>query len=80
MISMACARRWRRRYGRDLPGVPATIGLILLREPIVSMLLERWRVNAQSAEMTAWALLWFAAGSGGSFRVGNSIARILCVS
>jgi putative peptidoglycan lipid II flippase len=52
--------------------LPASLGLILLREPIVSMLLERGEFTRQYVEMTAWALLWFAAGL-----VGHSVLEIL---
>jgi putative peptidoglycan lipid II flippase len=52
--------------------LPATIGLILLREPIVSMLLERGEFSQQNVSMTAWALLWYAAGL-----VGHSMLEIL---
>jgi putative peptidoglycan lipid II flippase len=52
--------------------LPATLGLILLREPIVSMLLEHGKFNAQSVSMTAWALLWYSAGL-----VGHSVLEIL---
>jgi putative peptidoglycan lipid II flippase len=52
--------------------VPATVGLILLREPIVKMLYQRGEFTQQYAQMTAWALLWFAAGL-----VGHSMLEIL---
>ncbi len=52
--------------------VPATIGLILLREPIVEMLFQRGEFTEQYTRMTAWALAWFAAGL-----VGHSMLEIL---
>lgn len=52
--------------------VPASAGLMLLGRPIVSMLYERGEFNATIAAMTAWALLWFAAGL-----VGHSIMEVL---
>ena len=52
--------------------LPASIGLILLRQPIVSMLYQRGEFTRQYAEMTAWALLWFAAGL-----VAHSMLEIL---
>ena len=52
--------------------LPATVGLILLREPIVSMLLGHGKFNSQSVSMTAWALLWYTAGL-----VGHSVLEIL---
>ncbi len=52
--------------------VPATVGLILLDRPIVSVLFERGRFGAEDAAATAWALVWFAAGL-----VGFAGARIV---
>jgi putative peptidoglycan lipid II flippase len=42
--------------------VPASIGLILLREPIVASIFERDQFTSQSTIMVSWALLWYAAG------------------
>jgi putative peptidoglycan lipid II flippase len=58
--------------GVVLLALPASVGLILLREPIVEMLYQRGEFTLQYAQMTAWALLWFAAGL-----VGHSILEIL---
>jgi putative peptidoglycan lipid II flippase len=55
-----------------LLSLPATFGLILLREPIVTMLFQRGKFDALSTQMTAWALLWYTAGL-----VGHSIVEIL---
>jgi putative peptidoglycan lipid II flippase len=52
--------------------LPASVGLILLARPIVSMLFERGEFTAQTSAMTAWALAWFAAGL-----VGHSIMEVL---
>ncbi|HLO32325.1 MAG TPA: murein biosynthesis integral membrane protein MurJ [Anaerolineales bacterium] len=52
--------------------LPASIGLMLLARPIVSMLYQRGQFNATVAEMTAWALLWYAAGL-----VGHSMMEVL---
>ena len=52
--------------------LPASIGLILLREPLISMLYQRGKFDAQDTRLTAWALLWYAAGI-----VGHSIMEIL---
>jgi len=54
-------------FGNTLRGVmflslPASIGLILLRRPIVAMLFERGFFTAKSTELVAWALLWYALG------------------
>jgi putative peptidoglycan lipid II flippase len=58
--------------GIFLIALPASVGLILLARPIISMLFERGEFNATVAEMTAWALVWYAAGL-----VGHSIMEIL---
>jgi len=58
--------------GIFLLALPASVGLILLARPIVSMLYERGEFNAAVAEMTAWALMWYAAGL-----VGHSIMEVL---
>lgn len=42
--------------------LPATVGLIFLRQPIVALMFEYGRFDARSTEMVAWALLWYAAG------------------
>ncbi len=52
--------------------LPASIGLILLRVPLVSMLLERGQFDIQSTEMVAWALLWYAIGL-----MGHSVLEIV---
>lgn len=52
--------------------LPATVGLILLREPIISLLLERGEFDAQSTRLVAWALLWYAAGL-----VGHAIVEVV---
>jgi putative peptidoglycan lipid II flippase len=55
-----------------LLALPASVGLILLARPVVSMLYERGKFNAVTAEMTAWALIWYAAGL-----VGHSLMEVL---
>lgn len=42
--------------------IPATVGLILLRVPVISMIFERGAFDEESVSLTAWALLWYAAG------------------
>jgi putative peptidoglycan lipid II flippase len=64
-------------FGRTLRGVlflslPASIGLVLLRRPVVAMLFERGFFTAESTELVAWALLWFAIGL-----VGHSILEVV---
>ena len=51
---------------------PATLGLILLRYPVIELLFQRGQFNAQSTDMVAWALLWYTAGL-----VGHSVVEIL---
>lgn len=52
--------------------LPASIGLILLREPIVAMLYQRGEFDARMTNLVAWALLWYAAGM-----VGHSVLEVL---
>jgi putative peptidoglycan lipid II flippase len=42
--------------------LPATVGLILLRREIIEVLFEGGAFDRQSAELTAWALMFFAVG------------------
>ena len=58
--------------GVFLMALPASVGLILLARPIVSMLYQRGEFNAITAEMTSWALLWYAAGL-----LGHSMMEVL---
>ncbi len=51
--------------------LPATIGLILLREPLVETLLQRGAFDAHSSQATAWALLFYAFGL-----VGHALVEI----
>ena len=52
--------------------LPASIGLILLRAPIISLLFERGRFDSHSSQLVALALLWYAAGL-----VGHSLVEIV---
>jgi putative peptidoglycan lipid II flippase len=52
--------------------LPASLGLMLLREPLVSLLLERGAFDIDSTEKVAWALLWYGAGL-----VGHSLLEIV---
>ncbi len=58
--------------GVVLLSLPASIGLILLREPVVALLFQRGEFNELSTEMVSWALLWYTAGL-----VGHSLVEIL---
>ena len=51
--------------------LPASIGLIMLRQPIVALMLEYGKFDEQSTQMVSWALLWYAAGL-----VGHCIVEI----
>jgi putative peptidoglycan lipid II flippase len=42
--------------------IPAMVGLVLLREPIIEVLFQHGRFNQQSTALTAWALLFSALG------------------
>jgi putative peptidoglycan lipid II flippase len=52
--------------------IPAMMGLILLRTPVVSMLFQRGKFDTHSVELTAWALLWYTVGL-----VGHSLVEIV---
>jgi putative peptidoglycan lipid II flippase len=52
--------------------LPASAGLILLRQPLVALLYQRGAFDVSSTEQVAWALLWYAAGL-----VGHSILEIV---
>ncbi len=58
--------------GVILLALPAAVGLMLLRTPIIRMLYEGGEFTARSTELAAWALLWYAAGL-----VGHSLVEIL---
>ena len=47
--------------GVTLLALPASLGLILLRQPLVS-LFQRGNFTLLSTDMTAWALLWYTVG------------------
>jgi len=55
-----------------LLSIPAALGLILLREPLVTLLYQRGEFNERSTELVAWALLWFAVGL-----VSHAVVEIL---
>ncbi len=57
----------RRSLAASLRGIlflalPASVGLILLRQPIVAMMLEYGNFDEESTQLVGWALLWYAAG------------------
>ena len=55
-----------------LLALPATIGLVFLRVPLVRALYERGSFDATSTQMVAWALLWYALGL-----TGHSLVEVL---
>ena len=55
-----------------LLAVPASLGLMLLRKPIVALLYQGGEFTAASTELVAWALLWYALGL-----VGHSMVEIV---
>ena len=52
--------------------IPASVGLILLRTPLVQLLYQRGEFSSHSTELVSWALLWYAAGL-----VGHALVEIL---
>ena len=58
--------------GIFLMALPASIGLMILRVPLISFLYQRGEFDEQDVHLVAWALLWYAAGL-----VGHSIMEVL---
>lgn len=58
--------------GVILLALPASVGLIVLREPIIALLYQRGEFDERSVQIVAWALLWYAAGL-----LGHSIMEVL---
>lgn len=65
--SLAAALR-----GVLLLSLPASLGLILLRWPIIGLLLQGGEFGPHSSELVTWALAWYAAGL-----VSHSVVEIL---
>lgn len=61
--------------GVILLAMPAALGLIMLRQPLVALLYQRGEFTAYSTQLVAWALLWYAAGL-----VGHSVLEVLARS
>ena len=53
--SLATGLRW-----VTLLAIPATVGLVLLRTPLVTLLYQRGSFTAASTQLVSWALLWYA--------------------
>jgi putative peptidoglycan lipid II flippase len=58
--------------GIFLMAAPASIGLMILRVPLISFLYQRGEFDEHDVQLVAWALLWYAAGL-----VGHSIMEVL---
>ncbi len=52
--------------------LPASLGLILLRRPIIATLFQRGAFDLHSTDLVAWALLWYGVGL-----VGHSVVEIV---
>ena len=52
--------------------LPASLGLILLRQPLVALIYQRGQFTSQSTLLVSWALLWYSAGL-----VGHCIVEIV---
>jgi putative peptidoglycan lipid II flippase len=55
-----------------LLAIPASLGLIFLRQPLVVMLYQRGEFDTFSTQLVSWALLWYAVGL-----IGHSLVEIL---
>ena len=55
-----------------LLSLPASVGLVLLRRPIVALLFQRGEFGPEDSQLVAWALLWFGLGL-----VGHSVVEIV---
>jgi putative peptidoglycan lipid II flippase len=54
--------------------IPASIGLILLRVPVITLVFQRGLFDAKSTQLVAWALLFYSAGLVG-FTVVEIVSR-----
>jgi putative peptidoglycan lipid II flippase len=58
-----------------LLAIPASLGMILLRQPIVALMMQYGNFTAADTQLISWALLWYAAGL-----VGHCIVEIMARS
>jgi putative peptidoglycan lipid II flippase len=58
--------------GVILLSLPAALGLILLRQPVIAFIFQRGEFDAHSTDLVAWALLWYSAGL-----VAHSVVEIV---
>lgn len=52
--------------------LPASVGLILLRKPIIITLYQRGEFDERMTSLVTWALLWYASGM-----IGHSVMEVL---
>ncbi len=52
--------------------LPASLGLIILRQPLIALLFQHGSFDTHSTDLVAWALLWYAAGL-----IGHNVVEIL---
>ncbi len=52
--------------------IPATVGLIMLRQPLVASIFQRDEFTALSTQMVSWALFWYSAGL-----IGHCVVEIV---
>ena len=55
-----------------LLSIPASIGLVLLRKPLIEFIYQRGEFTSYSTKLVAWALLWYGIGL-----VGHAMVEIL---
>ncbi len=55
-----------------LLSIPASLGLVLLRTPIVAFMYQRGEFTAKSTALVSWALLWYGIGL-----VGHCVVEIV---
>ncbi len=55
-----------------LLAIPASLGMLLLRQPIVALMMQYGNFTAASTQLISWALLWYSAGL-----VGHCIVEIM---
>lgn len=55
-----------------LLAIPASLGMVLLRQPIVALMMQYGNFSEASTQLISWALLWYSAGL-----VGHCVVEIL---
>jgi putative peptidoglycan lipid II flippase len=76
-VARGAMREMRSTLATTLRGVlflalPASLGIVLLRRPLVALALQRGAFTSESTGMVAWALLWFGAGL-----VGHALLEVV---